>query len=89
MYSIGYINNEINNIAYEELLKYDKSKIYYIDKINTNIGKHGLCLFSIDYQIEPKKLIHNYESSKLLYGNNPLDDNDKKIIRDMYIYKLS
>jgi hypothetical protein len=88
MYSIGYINNKINNIAYEELLKYDKSKIYYIDKININIGKHGLCLFSIDYLIEPNKLIHNYESNKLLYGNNPLDDNDKKIIRDMYIFNL-
>ena len=32
MYSIGYNNSKINNITYEELLKYDKRKIYYITK---------------------------------------------------------
>lgn len=87
-YDIGLIDineedDEIIGLSQDELdsyIKNDKDKIYYISKVG--IPKyHSMCLYTSDVQMKPDDYIKNYNSIPKLYGNNPLNEFDIKIIR--------
>jgi hypothetical protein len=72
-------------ITKEQLMDHvykNKDKIYYITKINSDIKKHDICLYSYDFSdMFAVDYIGNYTSLPDLYGMSPLDDFDIEIIK--------
>ena len=72
---LGISQNEL-----ETYIKTHLNQIYYIAKIG-NSKYHSMCLFTSDVKMNAEDYINNYNSIPKLYGENPLNEFDIKIIR--------
>jgi hypothetical protein len=100
-YIVGYHkqneddDSRFGRFTQSELLKFIScgvNKIYIIEKCRPNIktiasSERDIILYTSDVSLAGDSYIGNYESLPGMYGINPLDDIDKKIIHFMCDHK--